>query len=96
MLPKSLLKLDIKKLPSSINDEGLFEQYDEDKIISGFSIVVNSYDDASDRSIFLRDYKPNLIIICDPLISILRELMLENQGFLFSVHTLFYQNSIES
>jgi len=64
------------------------KKYDENTLIPGLTVVINSLDDPSSRAVFLRDYKPNMVIVCDPTTSFLRELMLESQDI--EVHALFY------
>ena len=86
----------------SYNDAG--QVVFDSEIIPGYKIIVNSLGSTSERVNFINRTQPDIVILFEPQLSLLREIMLEKRCakhggqkcIISEVHILMVQNSIES
>ena len=86
----------------SYNDSG--QVIFDSELIPGYKVVVNSLQSTSERVSFINKTEPDIVILFEPQLSLIREIMLEKRCSKYGgkkcpiseVHILMVQNSIES
>lgn len=74
---------------------------DEEKLIPNFKVIINSIRNSSTRNMFLKNNNPKYVVLFEPNMSIIRELLiyqasLKSQCPLAKVYILMFKNSAES
>jgi len=100
----SILNIDKIDLNSfySYNDDG--QVIFDSELIPGYKIIVNSLGTTSERVSFINKTQPDIVVLFEPQLSLIREIMLEKRCSKYGgikcqiseVHILMVQNSIES
>lgn len=94
-------KIDLNSF-NSYNDLG--QVIFDSELIPGYKVIVNALQSTSERVSFISKTEPDIVILFEPQLSLIREIMLEKRCSKYGgkkcpiseVHILMVQNSIES